>query len=243
MPVIANTLLHFTGSIETLKNILEYNFFPQLSLEDYSFLGNKTNDIDYQLFIPMVCFCDIPLHLINKHMNTYGSYGLGLSKEWGKTNRLNPVFYIEPNSILNEICQDILEKSVSNKGNFFSQAVQLMSYLKPYSGIDKINQHKIFYEEKEWRYVPELLDEKHSRKWVLKINSDENKINSLNNKLKEQPLVFTPTDIKYIFIERESEREMVIDMIRGAKIPNYCDSDIKILCSKIISSEQINDDI
>jgi len=242
MPVIANSLLHFTDSIETLKSILEYNFFPRLSLEDYSFLTNRTNDINYQLFIPMVCFCDIPLHLINKHMNTYGSYGLGLSKKWGKENRLNPVFYIEPHSILNEVCQDILEKSVSNEDNFF-KAVQLMSYLKPYSGIDKRKKQKVFYEEKEWRYVPELVDEEHLGKWVLKKNSDENKINVLNNKLEEQPLIFIPKDIKYIFIERESEREIVIDMIMRAKMPNYSDSDTKILCSKIISSEQINDDI
>ena len=48
----------------------------------------------------MICFCDIPLHLIADHINEYGQYGLGLSREWALKGKLNPVFYYQMNSLL-----------------------------------------------------------------------------------------------------------------------------------------------
>ena len=55
----------------------------------------------------MVCFCDLPLSNIDKHINGhsweyegkkevfsgYGKFGLGMYKNWGITNKLNPVSY------------------------------------------------------------------------------------------------------------------------------------------------------
>ena len=48
----------------------------------------------------MVSFCDIPLSLAKDHIKTYGSYGIGMMKEWGIKNNLNPVVYIERDSLL-----------------------------------------------------------------------------------------------------------------------------------------------
>jgi len=50
--------------------------------------------------IPMVCFCDIPLSQLVSHIDTYGKYGLGMSKEWGIKKGLNPVIYFNKNSLL-----------------------------------------------------------------------------------------------------------------------------------------------
>ena len=52
----ANTLFHFTNSLENIENILEQEFFPNYSLEVI-----QTLDIEKEIAIPMVCFCDIPL--------------------------------------------------------------------------------------------------------------------------------------------------------------------------------------
>ena len=43
--------------------------------------------------VPMVCFCDLPMSLIDKHLKEYGPYGIGLDKGWGLKNGVAPVTY------------------------------------------------------------------------------------------------------------------------------------------------------
>lgn len=61
--------------------------------EQYS-LDYETHDSYY----PMVSFCDIPLSLAKDQIEKYGSYAIGMTKEWGIKNSLNPVVYIEKDS-------------------------------------------------------------------------------------------------------------------------------------------------
>ncbi len=52
----------------------------------------------------MVCFCDIPLSRISDHVNFYGQYGLGMTREWATANGLNPILYLAgENSIMAEL--------------------------------------------------------------------------------------------------------------------------------------------
>lgn len=87
----ANTLFHFT-KLEYLKNILEFGFWPRYS-EEILFDGILGEE-GFRMYVPMVCFCDIPLTRIEKHQKVYDSYGIGLTKDWGIKNHLNPVFYV-----------------------------------------------------------------------------------------------------------------------------------------------------
>ncbi|MFA6201318.1 MAG: abortive infection system antitoxin AbiGi family protein [Bacteroidales bacterium] len=81
MPVNTNTLIHFTDSINTMRLILMNDFYPRMSLEDYGYILNE-NEIG-KIALPMICFCDIPLHLISSHMEEYGHFGIGLKKKLG----------------------------------------------------------------------------------------------------------------------------------------------------------------
>lgn len=112
----ANTLFHFTGKDdkkgkEALLNILGTGYRPSYCSEfGDAAIGGAIKD----MLIPMVCFCDLPLSRLDKHMNGhkwkyndvnhevegYGNYGLGMSKTWGKNMRLNPVTYTYSGSFL-----------------------------------------------------------------------------------------------------------------------------------------------
>src|SRR4030042_2244627 len=113
MPAISSdTLFHFTSK-DNLLGILENEFYPRISLEHYQV--NETTS--FKIGIPMVCFCDIPLSMTYSHMTDYGKYGIGMSKEWAKRNKLNPVLYLHKGSqatqlidnVLNSITGDITE--------------------------------------------------------------------------------------------------------------------------------------
>ncbi len=104
----ANTLFHFTKQKSSLLSILETGFRPSYSRE----FGQSMNGRLKECHIPMVCFCDLPLSNIDKHINGhswayeeskqefsgYGKFGLGMTKEWGIVYKLNPVSYTTNNS-------------------------------------------------------------------------------------------------------------------------------------------------
>ncbi|MFC2066787.1 abortive infection system antitoxin AbiGi family protein [Chloroflexota bacterium] len=87
-----DTLFQFTHSLNNLLGILNNTFYPRYCYDEFDLVDN-----DAQTFledaIPMVCFCDIPLSLLMNRINTYGNYGLGMTKEWGLRKGLNPVRY------------------------------------------------------------------------------------------------------------------------------------------------------
>ena len=110
----SNSLFHFTPKEEYLLDILENGFWPRYCFEDIEWLIPKDlkNELEKQeednfletltkeliksnissIAYPMSCFCDIPLSKITAHTDFYGSFGLGMTKEWGIRKRLNPIF-------------------------------------------------------------------------------------------------------------------------------------------------------
>jgi hypothetical protein len=97
MGLSSNTLIHFTKSIKALSGILTEHFKIKYCQEIvYSISDNS------KLIVPMVSFCDIPFSQIINHIDSYGYYGIGLKKEWAEKNGLNPVLYIEKNSLLSD---------------------------------------------------------------------------------------------------------------------------------------------
>lgn len=101
--ISANTLFHFTRTKEILLSILETGFRPAYCIE----FGPAIDGRIVECEIAMVCFCDLPISSLDKHINGhkweynrkeekfpgYGKYGLGMSKIWGTEKELNPVTY------------------------------------------------------------------------------------------------------------------------------------------------------
>jgi hypothetical protein len=247
MPVISsNTLFHFTGSRETLNKILASNFEPKYSLENVSIAKS------YRFAVPMVSFCDLPLSQIKNHLHTYGYYGIGMSKKWGIQNGLNPVLYTVANSLLlADIRNAFLHTTTKipksgRKYDHFLQIFDILRYLKPYQGSftrgRKTRRNVFFYDEKEWRYVPDVND----RKLPLFLNekdfSDERKRQHANNKARLSPLRFNIDDIRYIIIKHDSEILQTIKDIETIKGHKYTLEQVKMLSSKIITCENIQRD-
>ncbi|HNZ32257.1 MAG TPA: abortive infection system antitoxin AbiGi family protein [Smithellaceae bacterium] len=303
MPKISsNALFHFTNW-DSLLGILENGFHPRFSLEYITFKNNDT----FGYAIPIISFCDIPLSQIKLHVYRYGSYGIGLKKEWGISKGINPVLYVEKDSnlsndiydftmnilkkyreevgaiaerykktndkilefekILNkdEVIKNMLnecKKELDTLDKLYDRAnlrvkhiVNIIKYLKSYEGHSLGNHESLdekirFYDEREWRYIPDLktcdndlikLDITYGlMKKEMFYNSDT--LNEANSLLKMDNLSFQPDDIKYIIIKEESEiLEMIrkLDQIKGDKYPS---NTIKILTSRILTYDQINDD-
>jgi len=235
MPVSSNTLFHFTNSIQNIENILTNDFIPHFSLEKI-FVGQFMFEFAY----PMVCFCDIPLSQIKNHIEQYGQYGIGLSKEWGVKNKLNPALYIERNSDLSSYLQEVVKliagAPTRSEDVVGAPVLQLVKHLKQYESGDVPENYR-FYDEREWRYVPqikEVLDKGSFFKYKREKGHAK--------RLEGHKLGFIPDDITYLIINDESEIIPMINKLRDIKSTKYDDITIEKLFSRIITVEQIRED-
>ncbi len=242
MPISSNTLFHFTNKIEHLINILENDFRPHYSLEDFNVIF-PAPPVEYlKLAIAMVSFCDIPLSQIGEHLNTYGNYGIGLTKEWGNKRGITPILYTHRDSLIADCIGQLIEKFRNFGGEDREELYDIVRFIKPYKGnlwrSDGIKENVIFYNEREWRYIP--LEHKELLWKDLFLNEKDR--NRFNRSLAERySIPFTPTDIRYLIIKGEGEISPLIREIERIK-SKYTYDQVKILTTRIITSERIKED-
>ncbi|MFC1477962.1 abortive infection system antitoxin AbiGi family protein [Candidatus Margulisiibacteriota bacterium] len=285
--ISANTLFHFTSDINNLIGILTNNFYPRYSLENYSAFWPKNMEkkLSYSnVAIPMVSFCDIPLSNIRNHINVYGRYAIGLTKEWGERNNINPIMYALDDSIYAKVIKSSLnnidkcvQKLNTHRDRLYlnnpkhkkdkkdklidtfiyellridNGLLDIMSYTKNYSGKfnrnGKKNKKVCFYDEREWRYIPDprLLFKQQLPNYIPKeIYLDVMKRKEANDKLErtECMLKFEPDDIRYIIVSKHDEILRMVDRIHEIKGSKYGPKGMKLLTTRIISMEQILQD-
>jgi len=100
-----STLFHYTRNFVVLKEILTEGFRPNYCGEVFS----EPDKEEFVVGVPMVSFCDIPLTRTGSFVKRYGHYAIGLKKEWGERNGINPILYATPNSNIISNLQVILE--------------------------------------------------------------------------------------------------------------------------------------
>lgn len=248
MPLSASSVFHFTKQKESLKGILEANFRPKYCLETV-----RCGEFDFKLFIPMVSFCDIPLSEVKTHIANYGQYGIGLSKEWAKKKGLNPVLYVEAESNVAKSLETALSEITSERLEDDSLSLDLkmsiydiFRYIKEYQGdLTRKNQpvkaNYRFSDEREWRFVPTANDCPYSL--FIEGSHSESEINIGKVFVAKLHLDFEPNDIKYIIIENDSEIAEFISFLRVAKGKRYNYNDVERLTTRILTTEQILNDI
>jgi len=235
--------------MDDLTGILENFFVPRYCIESYSDIFHGTNE-DFRIAFPMVCFCDLPLSQINRHLAFYGGYGIGLRKEWGIEKKINPVLYVHQNSVLtcfiSSLLKDLRKDSHRSKSDIHS-LLNIVRHIKLYDGYVDVNgkrEYRRFYDEREWRWVPFLTDEKNTDIFSLteKEFSDPSRRQRADlEAAAKAKLEFMPDDIKYIIVSKENEIPVIMRCIE--KMHHSCDPDtVKLLFTKIISAEQILED-
>lgn len=246
-----DSLFHFTPSIENLLGILDNTFYPRYCYDEFDLVDN-----DQQTFqedaTPVVCFCDIPLSQLMNHINTYGKYGLGMSKVWGIRKGLNPVIYFNKNSHLARKLS-VLTNTHIRRNDLTSQAFkEAILYFKPYKGTLYRGGHAVkenvrFYDEHEWRYTPaHSVLTANNIDWSIQrhiyLNPEE--LLNANHKLETDRtrLSFTANDVKYIIIEKERQINDMVEALRLIKGNRYDGETVDRLTSRIITVKQIEKD-
>lgn len=245
MRLSSNSIIHFTNNKEALIGILTNNFNLSYCTESI-ILDNKP--LSYA--VPMVSFCDIPLSQVKEHITKYGAYGIGLTKEWAQKSKLNPVLYIEKNSNLSKSYRNIYFKYVVDSGkNLYEiddkqkSIIDILRYIKNYQndlvrGKQTYKDYR-FSDEREWRYVLDYENE--NAQLIYAMNEHYNK-ELANKSLSECKLKFEPNDIKYIIIKSEKEIPEFLTVLKEAKGKNYTYHDVERLMTRIITTEQIEED-
>lgn len=245
MGLSPSTLFHFTSK-EGLEGILKDNFKIKYCSEE---IDNDEKPVE--IAIPMVSFCDIKISEITEHIEKYGYYGIGLSKEWAFEKNLNPVIYMNSKSNLSSKLLSTIRKLRTLKGVEVSDYLNLSNlirYAKIYEGKltrkgSTIENYR-FADEREWRYVPDIeIENPKFLPWLMKeqYNSDAKK-KAENNKLKDERLHFNANQILYIIVKKEDEINDIINHIRTVKGMNYTMGEVDRLTTRILSCERILND-
>lgn len=91
----ANTFFHFVNKFNYLNEMIsDKKIYPRYCKESLEYLDLDIKNIS----VAMKCFCNIPLHMVQAHKKEYGTYCIGLTKEWGIRNNLQPVIYYNQES-------------------------------------------------------------------------------------------------------------------------------------------------
>ena len=223
--ISSNLLYHFTKDSDILVSIIKNGFWPMTAIEDISFMLPKYKEA--RIGIPMVCFTDIPIDLIDEHMKEYGSFGIGMKKEWGIKNGLNPVSYVLKDSEFYNSFNHLqyiavhnaseLDKGKKEMQKTLEMMIAFMNYagfLKEYSS-DKSLNSKPYYDEREWRYLPPFADENANIKGYCNrlmpddVDNQEEK-EKLNKHMRQRyTLKFGPDDVEKIIVPDEVEASLL----------------------------------
>ena len=252
MSLYPTTLFHFTKR-QNLYKILEDTFKPSYARE--KIIGPKSNR---EFAVPMISFCDLKLHEL-KYFLSYGKYGIGLDKEWANRKGLTPVLYINRHSSLMDnfihgidgffrIIDKDINENYFNSVEVYNNLMNTYRYIKNYEGelwrkgkLKNLNYR--FADEREWRFVPDFTIENFPAFLpISKIESKEEK-EYYNSKILDFRLTFNPEDIKYLIVKDESQILKLVNHLKRVKGGRFHDSILEKLKTRILTIQQIKNDI
>lgn len=216
-------------------------------MEDMSWQNPTPSKTPFVAF-PMVCFCDIPLSRIEEHVNFYGEFGIGMTREWALTNGLNPLMYMAGHNGVAKAMMRMHQTAIKSKSKttsreFMVNLRHVAMHMKPASGRMVINGEPVmkdFYQESEWR----LIAQQPQIERYLQPEEYENELrrNEANELTKKHCLLrFLPRDVRYLFVRSDAEIPSLVNFIQ-TEMDTYPGADLKILVSRVTSLETLRAD-
>jgi hypothetical protein len=249
--ISSTVLFHFTRSMENLKSILKHGVYPRYCPEYSLAPADRTAASKRKPPLraaPLVCFCDLPLSLIRKHLEAYGPFGIGLTKQWGVKNRLTPVIYTHSQApTLHPILRLTANAQDADERTGINDAMLLTSYSKPFVGSawrnSRVKRKVRFYDEREWRFVPVVREVKSLLlTWPDYINSS--KKDALHRLFRcKYRLAIHPDDIMYLIVPYRRDERNILHLARFVRRLYKRERDKLLVTSTIMTDDCIQEDV
>jgi len=226
-----STLFHFTKKQNTLLSILRDGL-------KFSYCTERVNDFTV-MGIPMVSFCDIPLMSCREHRSKYGLYAIGFSKE--TFSNLTQGCEVGSVGYFSEKQKALVDNLLS----LVAKQDKAIGWSKQFEMI-RDGKLQTNYDECEWRILAFNDEDSNSYQWFWnEIDFIRWKKNRPDKFLEGINISFNASDIRYIVVNQEKNIPNVVKRILRLKTiagkPASIE-DKEILCSRIISFEQLNSD-
>lgn len=253
--ISSNCLFHYSPKEKLIKILQTKRLIPKYSIEDLLFVINEDNAVN-KIAVPMICFCDLPLRLANSHTKIYGKYAIGIEKKWAiKELHVNPIMYIQENSSVDmaykvlrkmiwyglESIQEKEAKGPTNierwdlKNGFESLLIHSKIIMGDYNYKGKPYPNYNYYNEREWRYIPNITGTGLSYRVPFNEEVNETIIEKQNEELKKYYIEIPEKEITHIIINKENEKNEFKELLYQI----YDNTNAEILCNRIISFEEL----
>jgi hypothetical protein len=246
MGISTESIIHYTNEFEYLTSIIKEGFRIKYCAEEIKLADGASRSAH-----PMLSFCDIPLSTSKDHFGKYGYYGIGLTKSWAKDVGINPVIYIDKESLIAEtLLSFIKERRRKTDSNLTkdqrNDILRIRSYMKNYSGDLKRNGKEIiknykFFDEREWRLIPEK-SQINNEKFSIQLKDYNKDRKFYNQKLEGCRIKFKLSDISYIIVKTEEDVKKMITFLTSTFKNEFEKDELSYLFTKICTTKQINED-
>lgn len=235
MGLSSNILWHQTN-IDGFKNILKSKYLScSYCLE--SFL-----DKQHKIGFPMISLSDIPIADIEEYLDQYGGYSLGFSRDWVIKSGFNPVWYCEKSNQATRqhkrMLYDAVKNNQKNNNNNLEPILTLFfyygAYMKEIEGPLTVKSKNLiyknyrFYDEREYRYVPDYNDL--LNKGVIPF-VDEEQYNNYKakhgNARIDVTLPFSLNDLKIIIVKTDKQANKLKKLLKAMDIHIFSHNEIK----------------
>lgn len=249
--VSPNTLFHLTGTedgFENFRSILaSQKFVPSYSLENYRVMLRGTEDT--YCAPPIVCFCNLRLtDMVKKHTDDFGEFGFGFNRRWGQNQGLSPVIYSypgsnhsDPRSTSREFVRFLENVKDENPSEQMKQSMmRFFCFFKLYKEEDTNQENPIYYDEREWRFVPEIRENEELEQLIRGGEKDEvqEKVEGLKAIMWDQQhhhLDFDLSELKFLLVKNQDYLSRTIEFLEE----KFEQSMVKKLTRKLVTIEEV----
>lgn len=209
------SLFHFTSSLDAIQSILKGGL-------RYTWVAEKLPIHGVGYLLQTICFCNIPLSMIEEHVEWYGKYAIGFKRTALRAKGASPVLYLHSDSSLLYKGKSALDSYEKERFLPYFKQFYGQQYHPKYGSYKK----KLFYDEKEWRLFCGLAEMVRFKDQADLENKREQKKSQTKN-WKVMPV--SPDMIEYIILEKPDDLVLFKVFLKNHFVPIMEDMLTKVL--------------